>query len=153
MWSSSWRHRSHRATSWCSTILAAHRVDGIRQALAAVGASLFYLPPYSPDLNPIEQLFAKLKVLLRRAAARTRDESLGHHRPPAQRLPARRMRQLSPPLRLWVHLTRKCSSPARVEATPGLSGARWMIEAVAGPAPPRLRKRLPGSSKCGKLSP
>jgi transposase len=54
--------------------LAAHRVDGIRQALAAVGASILYLPPYSPDLNPIEQLFAKLKALLRRAAARTRDE-------------------------------------------------------------------------------
>jgi transposase len=54
--------------------LAAHKVDGVRQALAAVGAYLLYLPPYSPDLNPIEQLFAKLKALLRRAAARTRDE-------------------------------------------------------------------------------
>ena len=49
-------------------------VDGVRQALAAVGASLLYLPPCSPDLNPIEQLFAKLKALLRKAAARTRDE-------------------------------------------------------------------------------
>jgi transposase len=54
--------------------LAAHRVDGIRQALAAAGASILYLPPYSSDLNPIEQLFAKLKALLRKAAARTRDE-------------------------------------------------------------------------------
>jgi transposase len=54
--------------------LAAHRVDGIRQAIAAAGASILYLPPYSPDLNPIEQLFAKLKALLRKAAARTRDE-------------------------------------------------------------------------------
>jgi transposase len=54
--------------------LAAHRVDGIRQTLAAVGASILYLPPYSPDLNPIEQLFAKLKALLRKAAARTREE-------------------------------------------------------------------------------
>ena len=53
--------------------LAAHKVQGIREALAAVGASLLYLPPYSPDLNPIEQLFAKLKALLRKAAARTRD--------------------------------------------------------------------------------
>ena len=43
-------------------------------ALAAAGASILYLPPYSPDLNPIEQLFAKLKALLRKAAARTRDE-------------------------------------------------------------------------------
>ena len=54
--------------------LAAHKVDGVRQAIAAAGASLLYLPPYSPDLNPIEQLFAKLKALLRTAAARTRDE-------------------------------------------------------------------------------
>jgi transposase len=52
--------------------LAAHKVDGVRQAIAAVGASILYLPPYSPDLNPIEQLFAKLKALLRNAAARTR---------------------------------------------------------------------------------
>jgi transposase len=54
--------------------LAAHKVDGVRRAVAAAGASLLYLPPYSPDLNPIEQLFAKLKALLRKAAARTKDE-------------------------------------------------------------------------------
>jgi transposase len=54
--------------------LAAHKIAGVRQAIAAAGASLLYLPPYSPDLNPIEQLFAKLKALLRKAAARTRDE-------------------------------------------------------------------------------
>ena len=54
--------------------LAAHKVAGVREALAAAGASLLYLPPYSPDLNPIEQLFAKLKTLLRQAAARTKDE-------------------------------------------------------------------------------
>jgi transposase len=54
--------------------LAAHKVDGVRQAIAAAGASILYLPPYSPDLNPIEQLFAKLKALLRKVAARTKDE-------------------------------------------------------------------------------
>jgi transposase len=53
--------------------LAAHKVAGVRQALAAAGASILYLPPYSPDLNPIEQLFAKLKTLLRKAAARTKE--------------------------------------------------------------------------------
>ena len=45
----------------------------MREAIRAVGASVLYLPPYSPDLNPIEQLFAKLKALLRKAAARTKD--------------------------------------------------------------------------------
>jgi transposase len=60
---------------------AAHKVDGVRQAIAAAGGSILDLPPYSPDLNPIEQLFAKLKALLRKAAARTRDElwsTIGH---------------------------------------------------------------------------
>ena len=53
--------------------LAAHKVAASREAIEAAGAALLYLPPYSPDLNPIEQLFAKLKALLRKAAARTRD--------------------------------------------------------------------------------
>ena len=53
--------------------LAAHKVAGVREAIQATGASLLYLPPYSPDLNPIEQAFAKLKALLRKAAARTRE--------------------------------------------------------------------------------
>jgi transposase len=54
--------------------LAAHKIDGVRQAIAAAGAAILYLPPYSPDLNPIEQLFAKLKALLRKAAARTKEQ-------------------------------------------------------------------------------
>ena len=53
--------------------VATHRMSGIREAITAAGASLLYLPSYSPDLNPIEQLFAKLKALLRKAAARSRD--------------------------------------------------------------------------------
>lgn len=51
--------------------LSSHKVDGVRAAIENVGASLLYLPPNSPDLNPIEQAFAKLKALLRKAAART----------------------------------------------------------------------------------
>ncbi len=53
--------------------LNAHKVAGIAEAITAVGASILYLPPYSPDLNPIERMFAKLKALLRKVAARTRD--------------------------------------------------------------------------------
>ena len=53
--------------------LSSHKVDGVREAIEAVGATLRYLPPYSPDLNPIEKLFAKLKALLRKAATRTAD--------------------------------------------------------------------------------
>jgi transposase len=51
--------------------LPAHKVAGVRAAIEAAGAELLYLPPYSPDFNPIEMAFAKLKALLRAAAART----------------------------------------------------------------------------------
>ncbi len=51
--------------------LASHKVAGVRQAIERAGATLRYLPAYSPDFNPIEQAFAKLKAALRKAAART----------------------------------------------------------------------------------
>lgn len=51
--------------------LGSHKGEAIRRAIRNVGAKLFFLPPYSPDLNPIEQVFAKLKTLLRKAAARS----------------------------------------------------------------------------------
>ena len=54
--------------------LNAHKVAGVREAIEAVGAQMLYLPPYSPDFNPIEQVFAKAKALLRTAAARTADD-------------------------------------------------------------------------------
>ena len=51
--------------------LPAHKVRAAREAIERAGATLLFLPPYSPDFNPIEQAFAKLKALLRKAAART----------------------------------------------------------------------------------
>ncbi|MEM6690353.1 MAG: IS630 family transposase [Planctomycetota bacterium] len=51
--------------------LAAHKVGGVREAIESAGAKLEYLPPYSPDFNPIELAFSKLKSLLRSAATRT----------------------------------------------------------------------------------
>jgi transposase len=51
--------------------LGSHKAKAVRKAIRAVGAKLFFLPPYSPDLNPIEQVFAKLKTLLRKAEERT----------------------------------------------------------------------------------
>ena len=50
--------------------LRAHKIVGVREAIEAVGAELEYLPAYSPDLNPIEQAFSKLKAALRKGAAR-----------------------------------------------------------------------------------
>jgi transposase len=54
--------------------LGSHKGAGVRAAIEAAGASLLYLPPYSPDFNPIEQAFAKLKAMLRKAAERTLDD-------------------------------------------------------------------------------
>jgi transposase len=53
--------------------LGSHKGAGVRNAIEAVGATLLYLPPYSPDFNPIEKAFSKLKALLRKAAERTVD--------------------------------------------------------------------------------
>jgi transposase len=72
--------------AWCAQMLApilrpgdivimdnlpAHKVAGVRETIKERGAELLYLPPYSPDFNPIENAFAKLKALIRKAAART----------------------------------------------------------------------------------
>ena len=51
--------------------LGSHKGQAVRKAIRAAGGKLLFLPPYSPDLNPIEQVFAKLKLLLRKAAERT----------------------------------------------------------------------------------
>jgi len=53
--------------------LPAHKVAGVQEAIAERRAQLFYLPPYSPDMNPIEMAFSKLKALLRQEPARTID--------------------------------------------------------------------------------
>ena len=60
--------------------LSAHKGEEVRELIEARGCEVLYLPPYSPDLNPIEEAFSKMKALLRRAAARTREaliEALG----------------------------------------------------------------------------
>lgn len=51
--------------------LASHKVKGVREAIEATGAALSYLPPYSPDLNPIERMWSKVKTLVRKAQARS----------------------------------------------------------------------------------
>ena len=54
--------------------LGSHKGAGVRRAIEAAGATLLYLPPHSPDFNPIEQAFARLKAMLRKAAERTLDD-------------------------------------------------------------------------------
>jgi transposase len=55
--------------------LGSHKSQAVRRAICKSGAKLFFLPAYSPDLSPIEQVFAKLKILLRKAAERTIEET------------------------------------------------------------------------------
>ena len=57
--------------------LSSHKAVGVREAIESAGADLWYLPPYSPDLNPIEKLWSKVKAWLRRVAARDFD-AIGH---------------------------------------------------------------------------
>ena len=61
--------------------LSSHKLPGVQQAIFGAGATVLYLPPYSPDLNPIENFFAKLKALLRKAATRSTEtlwEEIAH---------------------------------------------------------------------------
>jgi transposase len=81
--------------------LPAHKIAAVRAAIEAAGAQLFLLPPYSPDMNPIEMAFAKLKTLLRQAPERTRDGLWRRIGDLARPVHPRRMRQLSPCRRLW----------------------------------------------------
>ena len=81
--------------------LGSHKGAGVRDAIEAVGASSLYLPPYSPDLNPIEQVFAKLKALLRKAAARTVEHIVERRRPTHPTLQSARMLKLLRKRWLW----------------------------------------------------
>ena len=65
--------RLQPATWWSMDNLAAHKVAGVRELIETTGARLRYLPPYSPDFNPIEKCWSKVKQWLRSAKARTAD--------------------------------------------------------------------------------
>jgi transposase len=80
--------------------LRVHKVKGVEEAIRAVGASVLPLPSYSPDLNPIEPFFAKLKALLRKTAARTKE--VGRHRPTPRRVHARGVPKLPRTLRIPI---------------------------------------------------
>ena len=84
--------------------LRTHKIVGVREAIEGIGATLRYLPAYSPDLNPIEQAFSKLKAALRKGAARTVN-ALDFTSLPTS-VCTRRMRKLLSPCRLhsMIHI-------------------------------------------------
>src|SRR5258708_7170472 len=85
--------------------LPAHKVAGVTDTIEAVGATAFYLPPYSPDLNPIEQVFSKLKALLRKAAERTVPKLWRRIRALLANYKRRGMPQFFPPCRLRFNVS------------------------------------------------
>jgi putative transposase len=90
--------------------LGSHKGNAVRQAIRSAGAKLFFLPKYSPDLNPIEQVFAKLKTLLRKADARS--IAAVWHKTGSLLTESRRVRQLHQARRICISVIRSCSSPS-----------------------------------------
>jgi transposase len=90
--------------------LPAHKVHGVRQAIEAAGASLRYLPPYSPDFNPIEMAFAKLKAALRAAEARTIPDLWQAIADALRRFTPQECANYLAPRRIRCNLSGKCSS-------------------------------------------
>ncbi len=101
--------------------LPAHKLASIREIIEAAGARLLYLPPYSPDFNPIESAFAKLKALLRKAAADHR-ESLGRHPLCRSAVHPRRMQKQLHRRRIRANMNRCCSSLRYPQAAFGYRG-------------------------------
>jgi transposase len=80
--------------------LSAHKVEGVRSLIEACGAQLLYLPPYSPDFNPIEQAWSKIKEILRAAQSSVVGHPGSGHRPSSCCRHHRQCCRLVPPLRL-----------------------------------------------------
>jgi transposase len=90
--------------------LGSHKGRAVRRAIGHAGAHLLFLPPYSPDLNPIEMMFAKLKTLLRKADARS--IAAVWHKTGSLLTESRRVRQLHQARRICISVIRSCSSPS-----------------------------------------
>ena len=99
---------SHQATTSFSTISAPAKATPFAPRPAPPGPSACFPPPYSPDLNPIEQVFAKLKQTLRNAAARTDRHDLRCHRGRSQNHQSARMSQLPQKLKIRFSMTASC---------------------------------------------
>ena len=110
--------------------LGSHKGKAVRRLIRSAGAKLFFLPRYSPDLNPIEQVFAKLETLLRKTDPRTIEATWGHRRPPRPLHPLG-MRQLPGQCRLCFGLTGSRSNAPSASVIFGLPCCRrWRASAL-----------------------
>ena len=90
--------------------LGSHKGKAVRNMIRNAGAHLMFLPPYSPDLNPIEQVFAKIKHLMRRAMERTVEAAQDRLVSVLDTIPTKRMRKLLQRGRICGNLNATCSS-------------------------------------------
>jgi len=102
-----------------------HKVAGVAEAIEAAGASLRYLPPYSPDLNPIEPAFSKFKSELRNASGAHNSPSFAHNWPRRQQLPPTRMPELLSPCRICSNVNGIRSNWQERLTNESLTGKQW----------------------------
>ena len=114
--SSSWPRPCGLATWWCWTTSASHKSSSAVAAVEKVGARLVYLPPYSPDLNPIENIFSKLKQLIRGFRPRTWRQIIQATKQALLSLTQNDLYQRLRPLRLRGHVKSE-TAPAGVAKT------------------------------------
>ena len=123
-----------------------HKVAGVRQAIAAAGASVVYLPPYSPDFNSIEQVFAKVKAILKEKCGTHGGRIAVPFGPGARRIPRRGVPRLLPSLRLCRYTSVKNALGFPTGGAGASSAARRKLRFGRG-------SRFHGSSSlnCGPL--
>ena len=122
--------------------LNSHKGAAVRRAIRAAGARLFFLPKSSPDLNPIEMLFAQLKHGLRKAAARTQGRRLRRHRPHPRHRHRKRVHQLLHQRRLCSGMNSARSSACVLRAF--LHSMGKCLHRASSHEPPARRTRSPG---------
>ena len=105
-----WCRRSNTGDIVVMDNVSVHRVAGVREAIEAANATLRYLPPYSPDLNPIELSYSAFKAFLRKCAERTEEALRRRIGQFVRRLPAQSLRQLLRSRRICCKMTGICSS-------------------------------------------
>jgi transposase len=135
--------------------LSSRKVKGVRDAIEAVGATLRYLPPYSPDLNPIKQFFAKLKSLLRKAGARTLealDQAIADAltRDPERRgtaVPDQLIATLMPPSAMTTEPTMKLARSEARKATISAISVGLAVRPIGALAPCSARNSRPSFLK------
>ena len=112
--------------------LPSHKVAGVRETIEAAGAKLIYLPPYSPDLNPIEMAFSKLRGSAQKGRRANHPRAMGQDRRTHRRLHPTRMRQLLQTCRICLNSNRKCSRLSKVATVMPMTPDKLRLGTILG---------------------